>query len=70
MKHLGTIITGIFALLALAVGYGALQHKADKTEQTVEKQEVRLRENEAIDIRQSVILERTVGIIDKLEGKL
>lgn len=73
MKNLGIIVTIVLAIIGGAIAYGTLQNKAnrvDKVEIEVKEVERRLDENEKIDIRQSVIQERTVRILDKIEQKL
>ena len=70
MKYIGIIITVSLALIAGFIGYGRLQMKAEKTEQIVEKHDVKINEAENINIQQSVIMERNLRLIEKLEKKL
>ena len=72
MNNLKLYIGLGITLLGFAVGYGALQTKVDravKVEEEVKEVERRLDENEKVDIRQSVIQERTVQVLEKLEAK-
>ena len=69
MKYLGIIVTIVLALLALAVGYGMLQQKAETTSVVVEKHTDRLEKMQEIDMRQSIMLERNTMLIDEIERR-
>ena len=72
------ILFGILVpITGVAVGYGALQQKAKDTDKKVEKIEVKVEINEKdidieenINIKQSIILERTVKIVDNIERRM
>lgn len=77
VKTLATIIGLILTLLTAGVGYGKLQDKAENTKGQVEKiekevkeQDKRINDEENINIRQSVIQERTIDMLDKLEQRM
>ena len=69
LKYLGVVITIILALLAFAVGYGVLQHKAETTAITVDRHDEEIMKIREIDVRQSTIMERNTQLIEKLEAK-
>jgi len=62
-KYIAIIVTVVLAVVGVVFGYGQLHEKANKTEEVVEEHDVRIRESEFINLRQTVILE-------KLEQKL
>jgi len=72
IKHIAVIFTIAATLVGGALLMGRYQEKADKVDKVeIEVREVerRLDANEQIDIRQSVIQERTVKILDDLEKR-
>ena len=69
MKYLGIIVIIALALLALAVGYGMLQQKAETTAVVVEKHSDRLEKMQEIDMKQTIMLERNTMLIDEIEKR-
>lgn len=76
-KNLGAYISIITLVLGIVTGYAVLQKTTKDNEIKVEKQEQRLRENEMLDVKQSVLIDqasermmRQTVILEKLEKKL
>ena len=57
-KYIGIGVSIIFALLAFAVTFGAIQNKVDKHEEQIEKASEDIVDIKMIDMRQTVILEK------------
>ncbi len=84
MKNIGVIVTIILAVLSGAMGYGQLQANQKSTREKVEEVKVdvedveeevddneeRLDTLEQYSVRQSVLIESSLKIIDRLEKKM
>ena len=77
MKNLGVIVTIIIAVGTGLISYGGLKNSQAETRKKVEAVEKqvdtatnRIHANDMIDVRQSVLLEGSLKIIEKLEQKL
>lgn len=73
-KYIGTIITIAVIISGILVGYGKLLESNEKNETQIEKVEIkvetqnlRINENENVNIEQSVIQERVATIVDRIE---
>ena len=69
MKNIGAYVTIGLTILGLAVAWGVMKANQETAKESIADHEVRLRSNEDIDIRQSVIQERTVEVLKQLEAK-
>lgn len=77
MKNLGVIVTIVLACIGGLGGYFTLQANQETTKEKVEKIEKEIKEteekvqkNEIVDVKQSMLIESSLKIIDKLEQKL
>ena len=70
------MVTIAIALAGALTGYGALKQSQTDTKERLDnaikytiEQERRLDDNEKIDVRQSVLLENTAEILDRIEKR-
>lgn len=81
MKNIGIIVTVVISLLTVAVGYGSLKNESktnkekvekieEKHEEKLEKHDEEIDELEKYAIKQSIITERTLKVLEDLEKKI
>ena len=77
MKHMAIIVTVILALLGGAVGVGQVQQKAisnekqvDEVKHKVEKQDEQIDDLEDFSIKQTILMDRHIQILEKLEERV
>lgn len=77
MKHIGVIVTVTLTVMGAMMGYGKLQareettrEKVDKVEVVVDEHDNSIQELQRFDVKQSILIESSLKIIDKLERKL
>ena len=77
IKELGTILGVLVVISGGGVGYGRLQTQTVQVEEEVKEVREEVKENEKaidveenINIRQSIMLENTAKILERLEKKL
>ncbi len=77
MKHLPIIITILITLTTAAVGYGKLVNSEKETKEKVVEIKTEVKENvekiheaEKVNVEQSIIQERVIKLLDKLENKI
>lgn len=70
------VLTTVVIIGGIAIGYGILQEKTNKTETIVTNHSMRINTTEKLDVKQSILiehatqnLERNTQLIKKLEAK-
>jgi len=70
MKNLGVYVTIVMIAVSGILAYSQTKYKADTTEKIVEKHEVEIEDLEDFSIRQTMLMDRHIQVIEKLEKKL